>query len=346
MSPLKKLIAILAVVGVVAGGSSCSRERHVESSDEVTVTLTAAEPAVEGDLVVWINDRVRGDSWEQKGEPAPVLEDLFHLHVDLSPRVDGVRVSLVPVEGPDALVVPTRLQAADGHREIPVGDWYRESRTSFVDGGTFDVACPVGEPCEVAFRYRIELVVPLGSGERVEVAASAVLRANELGPGGRQPLPDGAEMTVELHQPAVAVPIVEAVQIGSVPVTGRKHRGELKVPVTIRYPEPSEADVVRFLTPTDPEVQFAQDQPVITAGGGSPRLSELPLMIGDCDLDGCVIEAHLFTDVEPDAGEVIFWAYVRSGWNLHAPPSDLAVEIDLSPEALPPAPAIASDPDD
>ena len=345
MSPTAKLVA--ALLCVVAGGCSCSVEPYVESSDEVTLTLTAAEPAVEGDLVVRINDRVRGERWTRDVDiNATTLTDWFELRVDLSPGVSGVRVSLVPVNGPDALVVATRVRAADGHEGLPVGRWYRESRASFVGGDTFDVACPLDEPCEVAFRYRIEQVVPLEAGERVEVVASAMLTVTENSPGGREPRPDGAEMTVELHPPVAVAPVVEAFEIGSVPVTGRKHRGEFEVPVTIRYPESTEIDVVRFLTSTDPEVRFVQDQRVITTHDGrNPRLSELPLMVGDCDDDGCVIEGRLLTEVEPNAGSVTFWAYVRSGWNLHDPPSDLPIEIELAPEALPP-PAWLADSDD
>lgn len=342
------ILAILAVLVALFIGSRCSTKPFVESSDELRVTLTSHEPAIEGDLVVRINDRVRGESWDRRVDPdSSALEDWFSLWVNLSPNVGGVRVSLVPVDGPGALLTPKSHWAADGYEEVPVDGWYREKRTSFIGGGNFDFACPLHEPCEVAFRYRIEQTVPMEAGERIEIVADAQLRANEYGPGGIEPRHDGAEMAVELHPPTAVPPIVEAFEIGTVPVTGRNHRGKFEVPVTIRYPKRSEVEVVSFFTLGDRQVRFIQDDSVISAPDNTPaHLGELPLMVGACDDDGCVIKGQLFTEVGPDAGSVTFWAHVRSGWNLHNPPGDLAVEVDLAPEPLPPPAWMTSDTDD
>lgn len=348
LTTVRRLAAVVVAVVAVAGGCSCSTKPFVESSAEVEVTLTAAEPAVEGDLILRINDRVRGRSWDPEGDPeATSLDDWFDLQVDLSPRVAGVRVSLVPVEGPGSLVVSKGLRPANGVEGVPVDDWFGHWRTSFIGGGTFDFACPVLEPCELAFRYRIEHLLPLEADELVEVAAQAVLSVEEQGPGGRRGRPDGAEMTVTMHPPTASAPIIEPFELGTVSVAGRMFRGKVEVPVTIRYENGTESEVMRFVTSADPEVRFVQDHDVITySDGRSALLPEVPLMVGDCDADGCLIEGRLVAEVEPDSESVTFWAYLRDGFSLHGPPSGIEFEVDLAPEALPPPKWVDTSPAD
>lgn len=318
----------------------------MESAEGVQVVLTPEAPAVEGEVVVRINEHVRGEWWGEDAED-PYHDDWFQIQVDLSPAPSALRATLVPLGGPDAIAMPPLLSLGEDHSGIPVDDWYRERRTGFVGGGTFDLPCPLDQPCEVVFRYRIEQMTPMAPGDRVEVRAETTVQAREKSASGLVARGDGAEMTVEMGAPTAAPAIVEAVEIGTAPVTGRKHRGGFEVPVTLRFPEARVAEVVGFSTGDDPQVRFVQDDPVIVGSSWrGPHLGEVPLMIGDCDDDGCVIEGRLLTEVEPDAGQVTFWAHVRAGWNLHDPPSDLAVDIDLASEALPPPQWMASDPGD
>ncbi len=316
------------------------------SAEGVQVVLTPEAPAVEGELVVRINEHVRGEWWDGVDEDASSLKDWFEVRIDLSPATPGLRATMVPVDGPDAVVTGSPLELGDGHVGIPFEGWHRERRTGFVGGGTFDLPCPLDQPCEVVFRYRIEPMVPMAPGERIEIEAESTVQVMEMSASGPVARGDGAEMSVEMGAPSAAPAIVEAFEIGTVAVTGRKHRGRFEVPVTLRFPEARAAEVVGFSTRDDPHVRFVQDDPVIVGKAfGEMYLREVPLMIGDCG-DECAIEGRLFTEVEPNAGQVTFWAHVRSGWNLHDPPSDLTVEVDLASEALPPPQWMQADPDD
>ncbi len=290
-----------------------------------TIVLDDGNPVATGEIEVTVNRQAR------RGAQAVGLG----VRATSDGVAGGSPVGLMTVT-PVSNVEPTDTEEPSLLRSTVPGWLETESVTSQIvlDGTaspvgsgssiSFDAACPSDEPCTSRFAYRVELIdYRPASVLEVPVELTAGVSYGPFAEEGPQ-VPDGASVEVLVSGPDYSSD-QQVEPVGSWKVDLEQGGPDHEIVVT--YPREATGGVVRFSQAADAQqgttTRGAIHYP-LDADDGEPTwsgvgVSELPLELGTCDAESCVLEARL---VSPSvgAGIVTLFADARDSLDPLAPP--------------------------
>lgn len=308
------------------------------------IVLTSERPAVEGEITLRLNDRVRpayepgsgrSDWWDDS--------DRINLAVQVRSPLEETPVQFIasPMADVDAAFVDI------GDAPIPeVAEWFRRRvvTANMHQVAYFDVGCPTGQSCVQRFRYRFELVDP-DDASAVEIGDWSLTADVHRGlPHGDQ-MAEGGQMELEIADPRPAEALMLPAAKWAFPQDDTRTGRDGTLPLTITYPPEARDAVVRFTTsrsqqaPPGPPVRLVPDKPAgLLENGqeladlrGSSGFTEIPLALGECRFeDSCSLTGQLLGLPNlSDGGAVVLLADVRETADPFAQPLDAPVTFDL-----------------